>query len=63
MKKPATVRGVESLGRTRLSKNFFLREFLYSEITNIHGIPHLPDNPDLAIAAGRELCEELLEPL
>jgi hypothetical protein len=63
MKKPATVRGVESLGRTRLSKNFFLREFLYSEITNIHGIPNLPDNPGLAIATGRELCEELLEPL
>jgi hypothetical protein len=40
MKKPASVRGVESLGRTRLSKNFFLREFMYSEISNIHGIPN-----------------------
>jgi hypothetical protein len=27
------------------------------------GIPNLPDDPDLAIAAGRQLCEQLLEPL
>src|SRR5581483_2754689 len=28
-----------------------------------HGISNLPEDPDLAIAAGRRLCEELLEPL
>ena len=27
------------------------------------GMPNLPDDPDLAIAAGRKLCERLLEPL
>jgi hypothetical protein len=40
-----------------------MREFLYSEIANIHGLTNLPDDPDLAIAAGRGLCENLLEPL
>jgi hypothetical protein len=63
MKKPKSVRGAEELGRVRLSRNFFLREFLYSEIANIHGMTNMPNDPDLAIAAGRALCENLLEPL
>jgi hypothetical protein len=40
-----------------------MREFLYSEIANIHGLTNLPSDPDLAIAAGRALCENLLEPM
>jgi hypothetical protein len=40
-----------------------MRDFLYSEIGNVHRISNLPDDPELAIAAGRRLCEELLEPL
>ena len=40
-----------------------MREMLYSEIANFHGVPNIPDDPDLAIAAGTRLCEELLEPL
>jgi hypothetical protein len=40
-----------------------MRDFLYSEIAAIHRMKNLPDDPDLAIAAGRELCERLLEPL
>lgn len=63
MRKPQTVRSAEDFGRVRLSKTFFMRDFLYSEIANIEGFANLPDNPDLAIAAGRKLCEELLEPL
>jgi hypothetical protein len=47
----------------RLSPSFFMRDFLNSEIGNVHGIPNLPDDPELAIAAGRLLCQELLEPL
>jgi hypothetical protein len=57
------VRSTEQLGRVRLSRSFFMRDFLYSEIANFDGIPNLPDDPDLAIAAGKRLCEELLEPL
>src|SRR5258708_10777991 len=40
-----------------------MRDFLYSEIAAIQGMANLPDDPDLAIAAGRGLCENLLEPL
>jgi hypothetical protein len=60
---PKTVRSAENLGRVRLSRSFFMRDFLYSEIANIHRITNLPDDPELAIAAGKRLCEELLEPL
>jgi hypothetical protein len=63
MRKPFSVRSLEQLGRVRLSSSFFMRDFLHSEIADLHGIPNIPDDPDLAIAAGRRLCEELLEPL
>lgn len=63
MKKPATVQALENLGRVRLSKHFFMRDFLYSEISQIEGIPNIPEYPDRAIEAGRGLCGQLLEPL
>lgn len=63
MKMPATVDQLTELGRERLSKNFYMREFLYSEISQIHGIPNIPEKPDLALAAGRQLCENVLEPI
>ena len=63
MKSPKSVAKLEDLGRVRLSPNFFMRDFLYSEIANLHGLPNIPEDPDLAIAAGSRLCEELLEPL
>jgi hypothetical protein len=63
MKRPWSVRRAEAFGRTRLSATFFMRDFLYSEIANVMGFTNLPDDPDLAVAAGRKLCEELLEPL
>lgn len=40
-----------------------MRDFLYSEISNFHGIPNIPDDPDLAIMAGEKLCQDLLDPL
>jgi hypothetical protein len=54
---------LENLGKTRLSRHFFARDFLYSEIGNFHAMPNLPDDPDLFIAAGRALCQNLLDPL
>ncbi|MCC2638438.1 MAG: hypothetical protein K0Q68_2157 [Moraxellaceae bacterium] len=63
MRSPQSVEALENLGRERLSPNFFMRDFLYSEIANFHGIPKIPENPDLAIETGKRLCEELLEPL
>ena len=62
-KRPGSVLALEELGRVRLSPSFFMRDFLYSEIANFYGIPNMPDDPDLAIAAGRGLCQNLLEPL
>src|SRR3954468_23493808 len=63
MKASMTVRAAEAFSRVRLSRTFFMRDFLYSEIAAIEGMVNLPDDPDLAIAAGRRLCEDLLEPL
>ena len=63
MRKPASMKALEKLGRVRLSEHFFMRDMLYSEIASFHGIPNIPDDPDLAVAAGTRLCEELLEPL
>ncbi|NES97324.1 MAG: peptidase M15 [Desertifilum sp. SIO1I2] len=63
MRKPQSVKALEELGRVQLSKSFFMREFLYSEISQIEGIPNIPDDPELAIAAGKNLCEKVLEPI
>ena len=40
-----------------------MRDFLYSEIANLYGVPNIPNDPDLALLVGRKLCENLLEPL
>ena len=63
MKRPNSVKALEALGRVRLSRNFFMRDFLYSEIANHYGMPNIPDDPELAIEVGTRLCIELLEPL
>ncbi len=63
MRMPKTVKSLEELGRIQLSKSFFMREFLYSEISQIEGIPNVPSDPALAIAAGKNLCEQVLEPI
>ena len=63
MKTPQSVAELTTLGRVRLSEHFFMREMLYSEVGNHHGMPNVPDDPDLAIEAGTKLCERVLEPL
>lgn len=63
MKKPASVSGLERLGRERLSHHFFMRDFLNSEISNFCRIPNIPEDPDLALWVGRRLAQDLLEPL
>lgn len=59
----STVKSLENFGRIRLSKSFFMRDFLYSEISQIEGIPNIPDDPKLAEHVGRQLCENVLEPI
>lgn len=63
MSKIISVADLTELGRVRLSKNFFMREMLYSEVGNFHGVANIPEDPELAIQAGRKLCELVLEPL
>lgn len=63
MRRPASMWSLETFGRVRLSKHFFMRDFLMSEISAYHGVPNIPDNPDLAIENGRMLCRHLLDPL
>lgn len=57
------MRQLEEFGRVRLSTNFFMRDFLYSEICAANGIANIPEDPELAIRAGKGLSENLLEPL
>ena len=62
-RKPTTVSALTDLGRVRLSKSFFMRDMLHSEIAQVHGLLNAPDDPDLAIEVGTRLATELLEPL
>jgi hypothetical protein len=63
MRRPGTYTSLEELGRVRLSRHFAMRNFLYSEIGNFFARDNIPDDPDLAIAAGRGLAVNLLDPL
>ena len=62
-RRPASMWSLETLGRVRLSKPYYFRDFHYSEIGSFHRIPNLPRDPDLAIANGQRLCQDLLDPL
>lgn len=57
------VASLNDFGRTRLSQHFYMRDFLFSDIAAVHGLVNAPDDPELAVAAGTQLCEQLLEPL
>ncbi len=57
------MRGLEDLGRVRLSRHFFLRDFLYSEIAALNGLTNVPDDPALVIERGRAFATTLLDPL
>ncbi len=63
MRTPRSMWSLETFGRVRLSKHFYMRDFLMSEISAFHGIPNIPDDPDLAIRHGQRLCQDLLDPL
>jgi hypothetical protein len=61
--KMSTLADLTALGRRRLSQNFFMRDMLYSEVSNWYGVPNHPEDPELAIAAGEKLAQLVLEPL
>jgi len=63
MRKPASMWSLETFGRQRLSKYYFMRDFMYSEISGFHGRPNVPENPDLVLENGRAFCVALMDPL
>jgi hypothetical protein len=63
MVRPKSVKALDALGRVRLSDNFFMRDFLHSEISQIHSVPNIPTDPELAIEVGTRLCQDVLEPI
>lgn len=63
MRTPASMWSLETFGRQRLSPYFFMRDFMYSEISGFHGIPNIPQNPDLVLENGRAFCTSLMDPL
>lgn len=40
-----------------------MREFLDSEISQIESIPNIQDNLKIAIASGKNICRQILEPI
>lgn len=54
---------IDKLARTRLSKHFILRDFLFSAEAAALSQSNLPDEPLDAVRAGRALCEKVLEPI
>ena len=63
MRSPRSMWSLETFGRVRLSRYFYMRDFMYSEINGFHGVPNVPPEPDLAVENGRQFCTMLLDPL
>lgn len=63
MRKPASMWSLETFGRQRLSKHFFMRDFMYSEISGFHGRANIPENPELVLENGRAFATTLMDPL
>jgi len=57
------ITALDTFARVRLSKSFFMRDFLFSETAAALGLSNLPKDKDLAVKAGKGLCENVLEPL
>lgn len=53
----------DKFARIRLSKNFILRDFLYSTDSDFRGICNMPRDRELVIRSGKALCENILEPI
>ena len=53
----------EKLARVRVSKNFILRDFLFSTESSARGLSNYPEDPDAVIRAAKALCGKVLEPL
>lgn len=49
--------------RTRLTKNFILRDFLYSSDSDFRGIRNTPQDRQVVLRSARKLATEILEPI
>ncbi len=55
---------IDEFSRVRLSKNFIMRDFLFTAYGSAHGLHNYPmDNVAQVIKAGKELCSKVLEPI
>ena len=54
---------LEALSLTRLSKNFILRDFLYSTECAALRLTNYPEDAEMVIRAARALCVGVLEPI
>lgn len=63
MRKPASMWSLETFGRQRLSQYYFMRDFMYSEISGFHGRANVPESPKLVLENGRKFCAALMDPL
>ncbi|MDM7948292.1 hypothetical protein [Hydrogenophaga sp.] len=54
---------IDRVAKTRLSKNFILRDFLFCASSAAQGLSNFPDDLAEAIKAGQVLCDRLLEPI
>ena len=63
MRQPRSMWSLETFGRQRLSKHFYMRDFMYSEINGFYGVKNVPNDPKLVLEHGRQFCAHLLDPL
>ncbi|WP_338517453.1 hypothetical protein [Alteromonas gracilis] len=45
------IESLNDFARVRLSKHFFMRDFLFSETASVLGLNNVPNNKELAIEA------------
>lgn len=54
---------LEALSLVRLSPNYIFRDLMYSTECAALGLSNYPENPEMAIRAGKALCAKILEPI
>src|SRR4051812_42606434 len=55
------IRQYDKWSKTRLSKSFIIRDFLFSTESAAMGLSNLPEDRSMVLRAGKALCEQVLE--
>ena len=53
------ITALDDLTRVQLSNSFFMRDFLFSETAAALGLANIPTDKELAIKAGKGLCQNV----